>query len=145
MRVRYVILYKLKNKKNIEDICEICRRLKIDVIYISREDTTYIPENVKIYRDINEIVEKLDQDIEYIVLETYGNKYISELEVEKDTCIIVGAEDTGIPEKEVEKLPKDRTHIVKIPMGIYGTSYNVVTSLVMMITEFLIRQMMKVS
>ncbi|NPA23071.1 MAG: tRNA (cytidine(34)-2'-O)-methyltransferase [Crenarchaeota archaeon] len=139
MNVKYVILYKLKNRKNIEDIVNICRRLNIEVIYIPREDSEYVPENVQISRDIYEIVHGLEDNVSFIVLETYGDKYLTEIDLGENICVIVGAEDTGIPEIEINKLPRDRTHVVKIPMGVYGASYNVVTSLIMMLTECLIR------
>ncbi len=145
MKITHVVLYKLKNRKNIEDIVNICKNLNVDVIYIAREDVEYVPENIKIFRNIEECLREIENVDQYIILETYGNKYLPEVEINGRVCIVVGAEDLGIPEKEVEKFPKDRTCIVKIPMGRYGASYNVVTSLIMMLTELLIRQMMKVS
>ncbi|NPA69311.1 MAG: TrmH family RNA methyltransferase [Crenarchaeota archaeon] len=145
MKITHVILYKLKNRKNIEDIINICRNINIDVIYIAREDVEYVPENIKVFRSIEECLREIENVDQYIILETYGDKYLSEIEFKDKICIIVGAEDLGIPEREVEKFPRERTYVVKIPMGRYGSSYNVVTSLIMMFTEFLIRKMMKVS
>ncbi|NPB00442.1 MAG: tRNA (cytidine(34)-2'-O)-methyltransferase [Crenarchaeota archaeon] len=145
MKITHVILYKLKNRRNIEDIVEICRNLNIEVIYIARDYVEHVPENMKVFRSIEECLREIENVDQYIILETYGNKYLPEIDFKNNICIVVGAEDLGIPEKEIEKFPRERTCIVKIPMGRYGSSYNVVTSLIMMLTEFLIRKMMKVS
>ena len=148
MRVKYVIMYKLKNLKNIEDIVQICKANNIKPIYIQREDIE-IPniEDILYYRDIEEAYKSIDDgNIKYVVLETYGDKYVNEIDLSSsDIAIIVGAEDIGIPKDELVKIDSSRVQVVRIPMNIQGTSYNVVTSLVMLITEVMFQEMMKVS
>ncbi len=149
MSVRYVIMYKLKNKKNIEDIVNICLKNSIEPILILREDVENIEiESLKTFRNIEEAINYISSEcrnITYIVLETYGNEYTFDVEYRGNLCIIVGAEDIGVPEDEVTKIVGNK-HIVKIPMKIQGTSYNVVSSFVMLLTEILRQNiMMRVS
>ncbi len=140
--IRYVLMYKLKNVQNIRDIAEICKNINAEAWLIAREDVTYeeLPPNINIATTLEEAVEHIGRSVTYIVLETYSNRYLSELPEEvfsEDICIVVGAEDIGFPESEIPKLPK--VYVAKIPMGIQGMSYNVVSSLVMAIEEIVSR------
>jgi len=142
-------MYKLKNIQNIKDIADICLNIGAQAWLVLREDVTYsdIPPNVHTVISLEEAVNNIGRDITYIVLETYSNRYLSELPddiLKSDLCLVVGAEDIGFPESEISKLPPN-TYVAKIPMGIQGMSYNVVSSLVMAIEEITLRSMMKVS
>ena len=73
------------------------------------------------------------------MLETYADKHLDAIEeVLKDytsrLVILVGAEDYGIPLNEIKKLPHPR-HIVRIPVSVQGTSYNVVVATVIALYE----------
>ncbi len=102
-----------------------------------------MPEKVR-----NRIIflSSLDEIINYepksffIVLETYGTRYLNEIEAQpdRDVVLVVGAEDYGIPINEVAKLP--HSIVARLPTSVEGMSYNVVSSLVMAIYELKRRQ-----
>ncbi len=148
VRITHIVMYKLKNVKNIIDIVEISYNIGAVPVLILREDfqeVEQIKNKVVIYENIEELLREIGNR-KVIVLETYGDKYVHELDLRpgEDVCIMVGSEDLGVPEDEVKKLPN--YDIVKIPMLIQGTSYNVVSSLVMLLQELYVRKgMMKVS
>ncbi len=114
---------------------------------VARPQTEYkleiLPEKVR-----NRIIflSSLDEVINYepksffIVLETYGTKYLNEIEVQpdRDVVLVVGAEDYGIPVNEAAKLP--HSIVARLPTSVEGMSYNVVSSLVMAIYELKRRQ-----
>lgn len=83
---------------------------------------------------LEEIVDR-EPDSLFIVLETYGTKYITEIEIHglSSIVLIIGAEDYGIPISEASKLP--RSIIARLPVSVEGMSYNVVSSLVMALYE----------
>ncbi len=146
LRISHILMYKLKNLKNILDIAEIAYNVGAVPVLVVRPDFQELEElkgRVVYVENIETAIQEIGADKKYIVLETYGTKYASELEVEGDICIVVGSEDLGIPEDEVKKLPN--AEVVKIPMYIQGTSYNVVSSLVMLLQELYVRRMMRVS
>ncbi len=71
----------------------------------------------------------------FIVLETYGTRYLNEIEVQpsQDVVLVIGAEDYGLPLNEAAKLP--HSVVARLPTNVEGMSYNVVSSLVMAIYE----------
>jgi len=72
-----------------------------------------------------------------LVLETEGiDLHLARL-VDEKICIsvVLGAEDYGIPKEFIESLKSAGAIVVRIPMCSYGVSYNVVTSLVILLTE----------
>ena len=90
----------------------------------------------KVFSKFEDALRELPRDALYIVLETYGRRLLNELEISKDKQIVMvlGAEDYGIPLDVAEKLPGERVY-VKIPVTVLGSSYNVVSSLVMALYE----------
>ncbi len=147
--IRHVLMYKLKNVQNIVDIAEICRLVGASPWLVPREDSVLeLPSNINVVHSLERAVECVGRDLTYLVLETYGDRFLSELPDEVflgETCLVVGAEDFGFPESEVSKLP--RAYVAKIPVGVQGASYNVVSSLVMALEEARLRalKMMRVS
>ncbi len=147
VKITHIIMYKLKNVKNILDIAEISYNVGAVPVLVLREDfqeVEQVKNRVVLYDNLEELLKEVGNR-KVIVLETYGDKYVHELELgpDEEVCIMVGSEDLGVPEDEVKKLPN--YEVVKIPMLIQGTSYNVVSSLVMLLQELYVRKMMKVS
>jgi len=75
-----------------------------------------------------------------IALETSG-KLVDTLNFPTSGCasIVLGAEDYGIPSHILSLLRSKGAIVVRLPMSRYGVSYNVVTSLVMLLTDLSIR------
>ncbi len=97
------------------------------------------PTGVEAYGDLVEAVSSVAEGSALVlVLETYG-VHVDELDVGPvdSLVIVVGAEDYGVPQREVERLKAvgHEVKVVRLPMSVPGASYNVVASLVMLLYE----------
>jgi len=114
---------------------------------VARPQTEYkleiLPEKVRnrirFLSSLDEIT-CYERDSLFIILETYGTKYLNEIELQPnhDIVLVVGAEDYGIPVNEVVRMP--HSIVARLPTSVEGMSYNVVSSLVMAIYELRRRQ-----
>ncbi len=131
-----IIFYHPKNPSNIIDAALIAESVAAP-LYIVERPGTPIPrgvrgrEGVKVVKTLVEAVQAAGSDY-YVVLETYGYTCVDELVFPhgvESVALVVGAEDYGLPLRELEKLPGDRTVVAKIPVGVEGSSYNAVFSM----------------
>ncbi|MEM5830294.1 MAG: TrmH family RNA methyltransferase [Candidatus Aenigmatarchaeota archaeon] len=135
-----ILLYKLKSYENLYEILRICKDLKINVHAILREKYESEYEKIKekfgrifnVYKNLEEFLEITNSyDKKFLILETFGNKLIFDVNVKDFDFIVFGAEDFGIPMNEIEKIKNKE--IVKIPTKAIG-SYNVTSSLVIFLS-----------
>jgi len=122
-----VVLYELKSEENLEEFLKICEELNIKVIIIQRKNSNIDYEKLKrpyveIYKSLDEYLEN-NKDKKFLIFETYGNKFVNEVNLKEFDAFVFGSEDYGIPLNEIEKFKNKE--IVKIPTKIPG-SYNVV-------------------
>jgi tRNA (cytidine/uridine-2'-O-)-methyltransferase len=139
-----VLFYHPKNPQNVTDIGTIAKYLNAQLYIIQRPSDSSVVKGlsmvhdlgVKVFSRFEDALRGLPRDALYIVLETYGRRLLNELEVSKDKQVVVvlGAEDYGIPLDVAERLPGKKVY-VKIPVAVSGSSYNVVSSLVMALYE----------
>ena len=131
-----IIFYHPKNPSNIVDAALIAGSVAAPLFIVERPGTP-IPrdvggrEGVKVVKSLAEAVQATSSDY-YVVLETYGHTCVDELvfpQGVESVALVVGAEDYGLPLEELERLPRDRTVVAKIPVGVEGSSYNAVFSM----------------
>ena len=86
---------------------------------------------------LDEVVRMLPSDTFYVVLETYGLRFLHEAEIplENHIAIVVGAEDYGIPEEAVAVIPEQSRVVARIPGAVQGMSYNVASTVAMAVYE----------
>lgn len=138
LNVDLIVLYHPKDYENVRDIICVAKSLgisKIAIVKRSKSEYPYdIASEIQLFNSLNDIV-KAYKDLKYIILETYGSSDISLLRgsCEKRLGIILGAEDYGIPRYIAELVP-DKL-IIRLPMKVASTSYNVVTALVVLLYE----------
>jgi len=132
-----LVLYKLKDEENIKEIVYIAEKFNIKVLAVKRENVNYEKFPIEIYLSFDDLIQKFE-DKRFIFIETYGTKYLHEVDLKKDDVFVLGAEDYGIPYYEIEKVKNKE--IVKIPVKKPG-SYNVVSSFVMLLTELKIKKL----
>jgi len=79
----------------------------------------------------------LARECTLIVLETSGVDIarLGSYAFGRCVSIVLGAEDYGIPKDVLKNLEKLGALTVRLPMSPYGVSYNVVTSLIILLTE----------
>ena len=137
-----ILFYHPKNHLNLHDAAYVAYSVGSMLYVVPRPQTDYklemLPDKIR-----NRIImlDKLADIVNYesdsltIILETYGTRYLSELDLNDVDKIVLGiaAEDYGIPYKELATL---HDYIVaKLPLSVEGMSYNVVSSLVMALYE----------
>lgn len=132
-----VVLYELKSEENLEEFLKICEELNIKVIIIQRKNSNIDYEKLKrpyveIYKSLDEYLEN-NKDKKFLIFETYGNKFVNEVNLKEFDAFVFGSEDYGIPLNEIEKFKNKE--IVKIPTKIPG-SYNVVSSFIIALTFY---------
>ena len=132
-----VVLYELKSEENLEEFLKICEELNIKLIIIQRKNSNIDYEKLKkpyveIYRSLDEYLEN-NKNKKFLIFETYGNKFINEVDLKEFDAFVFGSEDYGIPLNEIEKFKNKE--IVKIPTKIPG-SYNVVSSFIIALTFY---------
>jgi len=127
-----IVLYHPKDIANVRDFLSICRALGCSVLAVPRSSN--IDEVCSLATCIDSIESFLDPACTTIVLETVGTTTPPRICTE---CvnIVLGAEDYGLPENVVKELRERGAQIVRLAMSRYGVSYNVVTSLVMFLTD----------
>ncbi|MEM0379496.1 MAG: TrmH family RNA methyltransferase [Nanopusillaceae archaeon] len=131
-----ILLYKLKDIENIKDFLKICNSLNLSLSIIKREGADYDfikDKKVQFYDSFEEFLEK-NKDKKFLFFETYGDKYIFDVNLKDFDIFVFGAEDYGIPIEIIEKVKNKE--IVKIPTKIPG-SYNVVSSFIVFLTFYL--------
>ncbi len=132
-----IVLYKLKDEENIKEILFLSQEFNFDVVIIHRENANIRYEELKkikdfkIYYTFDDFLKEYSNKKFYFI-ETYGNKFLYEAELDKNGIYVFGAEDYGIPYHEIEKV-KDK-EVIKIPVKKPG-SYNVTSTVVMLLTE----------
>ena len=120
--------YKLKDLENIKEIKKIAEHLQLNVVFIKRE-------NIDIDSVDEETFYQQFKDKKIAFIETWGDKFIHEVDLSQYDIIVFGAEDYGIDQCFIKKFEK--YDILKIP--IIKDSYNVVSSFVMVLTELKIQ------
>ncbi|KSW11972.1 hypothetical protein CF15_04045 [Pyrodictium occultum] len=137
-----VIFYHPKNPQNLHDVAALAASLRARLYVVPRPGVDYKLEMLQgrlrsrlvMVGSLAEAVDRIG-DANYIVLETYGNKYLHEVKMEGDSIVLViGAEDYGIPPSLLEALKRPVT-VAKIPTAVQGMSYNVAASLAMALYE----------
>ncbi|MEM4772873.1 MAG: TrmH family RNA methyltransferase [Nanoarchaeales archaeon] len=131
-----ILLYKLKDVENIKDFLKICDSLNLPLHIIKREEVDYgfiKNKKVQFYNSFEEFLEK-NKDKKFLFFETYGNKYIFDVNLKDFDIFVFGAEDYGIPIEIIEKVKNKE--VVKIPTKIPG-SYNVVSSFIIFLTFYM--------
>ncbi|MEM5820803.1 MAG: TrmH family RNA methyltransferase [Candidatus Aenigmatarchaeota archaeon] len=135
-----ILLYKLKSYENLYEILKICKELDIKVHAILREKYENEYEKLKekfgnyfnVYKTLEEFLEITNStNKKFLILETFGNKLIFDIDLKDFDFIVLGAEDFGIPMNEIEKIKNKE--VVKIPTKAIG-SYNVVSSLIIFLS-----------
>lgn len=132
-----ILLYELKSEENLEEFVKICENLKIKLVIIQRKSYSIDYEkfkkpNVEIYKSLDEYLEN-NSHKKFLIFETYGNKFIDEVNLKDFDVFVFGSEDYGIPLSEIEKF--NNKEIVKIPIKVPG-SYNVVSSFIITLTFY---------
>ncbi len=139
MYLKGIVFYHPKNPRNVSDMAAIAGELGTPFIVVARPGEEYT--GVRVVQSIEEAVEAItSKDDVVLVLETYGESVervlTGCLQGAGGIAIILGAEDYGVPIVEVEKLKlKRRVCVAKLPVRALGHSYNVVSSLVMILYE----------
>lgn len=138
----YFVFYKLKDIENIKEILQIAKSLSLKVIIIPRDDASID------YKQLNNIYKfevmnfntffNTFKDKKVAFIETYGNKFVSEVDLSQFDVLVFGAEDFGIDLCDIRKFRS--REILKIP--ILKDSYNVVSSFVMVLTELNIQNIL---
>lgn len=137
-----VVFYHPKNPQNLHDVAALAASLRANLYVILRPGVDYKLEmlqyrartRLKIVQSMAEAVNSIG-DAVYIVLETYGDRYLHEIEIDKDkVAVIIGAEDYGVPRHVLDSLEKPIV-VAKIPTAVQGMSYNVASSLAMALYE----------
>jgi len=123
----------------VRDMAIIASELGIDLYLVARRQggvackDAAIYENVRCVESLSELAQFIPSNAKILVLETYASRLLNETRIcsIQDVCfIVVGAEDYGVPREVLDRLPGDK-FLVKIPVAVEGSSYNVVASLVM--------------
>jgi tRNA (cytidine/uridine-2'-O-)-methyltransferase len=138
-----IAFYHPKNPQNLWDVAAVAEALKANLYVVPRPTADYkldqlprsLRSRIKLIDSLGRLSE-LERGSEFIVLETYGDKLITELRPHcGDVVLIVGAEDYGVPMEALSGLESYSTYL--IPVAVEGMSYNVVTSIVMAAYEVL--------
>lgn len=138
-----IFFYHPKNPQNVTDIGTIAKYLNAELYVVLRPESRVVEGlqairglKARVFNDFEEALRELPQNALYIVLETYGEKLLNELEIGgyNHVIVAVGAEDYGLPASIATRLPGNKVY-VKIPVAVHGSSYNVVASLVMALYE----------
>jgi tRNA (cytidine/uridine-2'-O-)-methyltransferase len=134
MKLCGIIFYHPKNPQNVADLASLAAHKRSPLIVVPRPGGEHIAvaetprHHIIQAASLREATEKLPGNTLYLVLETYGKRYITDISFENEDCIalVLGAEDYGIPPSMLDSLPR---HLVaKIPVAVQGMSYNVVVS-----------------
>ncbi|BES82033.1 TrmH family RNA methyltransferase [Pyrodictium abyssi] len=137
-----VVFYHPKNPQNLHDVAALAASLRANLYVIPRPGVDYKLEmlqyrartRLKIVQSMAEAVNSIG-DAVYTVLETYGDRYLHEIEIDGDkVAVIIGAEDYGVPRHVLDSLEKPIV-VAKIPTAVQGMSYNVAASLAMALYE----------
>ena len=137
-----VVFYHPKNPQNLHDVAALAASLRASLYVVPRPGVDYklemlqgrVRTRLRIVQSIEEAENEIG-DALYIVLETYGDKYIHEVEINNErVAIIIGAEDYGVPQHVLGSIGKP-TVVAKIPTAVQGMSYNVAASLAMALYE----------
>ena len=137
-----VIFYHPKNPQNLHDVATLAATIRADLYVIPRPGVDYKLETLQqkartrlhIVQSMEETVNAIGEAM-YVVLETYGTKYLHEVELSRERIVVViGAEDYGIPHHVVEAIPEPKA-VAKIPTAVQGMSYNVAASLAIALYE----------
>ncbi len=136
-RTLRIVFYHPKEVANVEDILSLCREIGCKLVAVPRGSNR--EEVCKLVECFDDILAALSPNCATLVLETSGSTCIPEL---RESCInvVLGAEDYGLPPVVIKELVERGAKIVKIPMSRYGVSYNVVTALVLLLTEITISE-----
>ncbi len=130
------MFYHPKERANVEDIVRICSALGCEVLVIPRTGSK--GPVCSLAKCVDNIMEAMDYvaKCKVIALETCGSEEAL-LKASNEPClsVILGAEDYGLPKEVIELVKKMGGYIARIPMSGYGVSYNVVTSLILLLTE----------
>jgi len=112
----------------------IAQLLKASLVVVprpGREDLCSLAECM----DLQRVLERLRRSTT-IVLETNGED-ISRIPLLRlcgvELSIVLGAEDYGIPPNIIALIRPD--YVVRLPMSVVGASYNVVSSLIILLTH----------
>ena len=126
-----VVFYHPKDPANVEDMKRIVEDLNGDLLIIPRKGVLEDHPNAV---SLEEAIARISA-CEKVLLETYGFEHLDDVNLECSKCvaIIVGAEDYGVPPTVGEKFLPDA--IARVPMAVEGMSYNVVSTVVMALTE----------
>ena len=136
----FFVFYKLKAEDNIEDILEIAKDLNLNIIFIPRENSLVNFDKFREKYDF-EIMDyegfvNRFKDKKIAFIETYGTKYIHEVNLSEFDAFIFGSEDYGINLCDIKKA--SNYEVLKIP--IKSESYKVVSSFVMVLTELKLQE-----
>ncbi len=130
-----IVFYHPKNPQNLGDMAALASHKRVPLVVVQRPGEQVRPAlppraRVITVQDIREVGNVFKEAL-YLVLETYGLRFIEEIELQEGNqgclVLVVGAEDYGIPEEEAARLPGERI-VAKIPVAVQGMSYNVVVS-----------------
>ena len=128
-----VVFYHPKDPANVEDMKRIVEDIGGDLLIIPRKGVLEDHPNAV---SLEEAIARISA-CEKVLLETYGFDRLDEVDLECGKCIaiIVGAEDYGVPLAISEKFSPNV--VARMPMAVEGMSYNVVSTVVMALTEIL--------
>jgi len=128
------VFYHPKERENVRELLSISQRLRAELVIVPRPTGRNL---CSLARCVDlEDVKALVSGSTVVVLETTG---IDILQVPlHDLCkgplsIVVGAEDYGVPPQAILSL--NPSYVIRLPMSVAGASYNVVSSLVILLTH----------
>ena len=133
-----LVLYHLKNPRNVSDIAALANSLGAEVILVRRPDAQQALSGVRQADSLSEAVTGYcSRGYRVLVLETYGEpveRVIKGLGA-GGVVVLVGAEDYGIPREEIEALKAQGCSVsaARLPMAVPATSYNVASSVAMLL------------
>jgi tRNA (cytidine/uridine-2'-O-)-methyltransferase len=135
-----VVFYHPKNPRNVSDLLTLIKHFEGKVVVVKREGAPMAIPGVEVREDLVDAVKRLAKTGRpfIVVLETYG-VHIDDISIPRTDhlVVIVGAEDYGVPEHEVERLKSlgYEVAVARLPMAVPGTSYNVVASFAILLYE----------
>ena len=139
MKLCGIVFYHPKNPQNVADLASLAAHKRSRLFIVPRPGQeppvpSMVRGSVVVISDLAETGRYLDKAV-FLVLETYGVRYLHEVELDSECIVIVvGAEDYGVPRDELGKLPGPYV-IARIPVAVQGMSYNVVMSAAIAIYE----------
>ena len=139
MKLCGIAFYHPKNPQNVADLASLAAHKRSRLFIVPRPGQeppvpSMVRGSIVVISDLAEIGRYLDR-AGFLVLETYGVRYLHEVELSGECIVIVvGAEDYGVPKDELGKLPGSYV-IARIPVAVQGMSYNVVMSAAIAIYE----------